>query len=117
MRKSISVVAFASLLVALSCSDKSYNPTQPSGGASTLATITVEITNTCAAWSNVPMYVGNVHVGDLSAPGRLQFQIAAGSYLLRSCSPSGIQFMAFEAKAGEMKTYAASVCGPAPACP
>ena len=117
MRKTMRVVGLALSVIALSCSERSYNPTQSSGGGSTQATIIVDVKNTCAVWSNVPMYVGSVHVGDLSAPGRLQFQIEPGSYVLRSCSPSGIQFLAFEAKAGETQTYAGSACGPAPACP
>ena len=116
MRKSISVVAFAFLVVSLSCSDQSYNPAQPSGGTSTPATIVVELKDACEGWSNVPMYVGSVHVGDLSAPGQVRFQIAPGSYLLRTCSPSGVQFLAFEAKAGAMQIYG-TVCGPAPVCP
>jgi hypothetical protein len=117
MKNAIRAAACLAMSVFASCSHDATAPTQPPIAASPMGTIVVEVKNSCPAWTNVPMFVGAQHVGDLSAPGTLRFQIEPGSYRMSSCSPSGLPFLTFDVRAGEIRLYAVSACGPTPPCP
>jgi hypothetical protein len=72
----------------------------------TTGRVTIQVKNSCPLWDKVPIYDGLTLVGNLSMPGEITFETPAGTHQLRSCSPTGPDFMSVNVVAGGAELYA-----------